>query len=156
MLNEIDGYDHARKASAGVPAVFGMNFQAVSIAQKLPTSDGLRGGYLADGVTPGPLLARALDFVDASVGAFEQEIAHQGLAKDTTIILSAKHGQSPTKPADLTRIPDAPIIAGLNAAWKAAHPGAADPGHVFKGLPGSRAECIHAGCVGEAPTDAPI
>jgi len=44
---------------------------------------------------------------------------------DTTIIVSAKHGQSPVEPAALTRIPDAPIIDGLNTAWTAAHPGAA-------------------------------
>ena len=42
-----------------------MNFQTVSTAQKLPTSDGLTGGYLADGATPGPLLSRALDYINA-------------------------------------------------------------------------------------------
>ena len=35
----------------------------------------------------------------------------------TTIILSAKHGQSPTNGAALTRIDDGAIIDGLNAAW---------------------------------------
>jgi len=40
----------------GVPAIFGMNFQTVSTAQKLPTSDGLTGGYLPGGTVPGPLL----------------------------------------------------------------------------------------------------
>ena len=122
VLNEIDGYDHSRSTKAGVPAIFGMNFQSVSTAEKLPVSDGLKGGYLADGVTPGPLLAKALDFINASVGSFEHEIADRGLAKTTTVILSAKHGQSPTKPAALTRVPDGAIIDGLNAAWKATHP----------------------------------
>lgn len=126
VLNEIDGYDHSGTQHVGVPGVFGMNFQTVSTAEKLPTSDGLRGGYEADGVTPGPLLSRALDFIDASVGAFEKEITTRGLAGNTTIILSAKHGQSPTKPADLTRVPDGTIIDGVNAAWKAAHPAAGD------------------------------
>ena len=46
------------------------------------------------------------------------------LEKSTAIILSAKHGQSPQTPSALTRIPDGPIIDALNAAWKAAHPGA--------------------------------
>ena len=126
VVNEIDGFDHSRSTKAGVPAIFGMNFQSVSTAEKLPTSDGLKGGYLADGVTPGPLLSKALDFVDSSVGAFEKEIANQGLAGSTTIILSAKHGQSPTQPSALTRVDDGPVIDGLNAAWKAEHPGAAD------------------------------
>ena len=38
------------------------------------------------------------------------EIRAQGLASSTAIIISAKHGQSPTNPDDLTRMPDAPII----------------------------------------------
>ena len=68
VLNEIDGFDHSGTTKVGTPAIFGMNFQTVSTAEKLPTSDGLAGGYLADGVTPGPLLARALDYVDAQIG----------------------------------------------------------------------------------------
>ena len=126
VLNEIAGKDHSGTIAAAVPAVFGMNFQAVSTAQKLPTSDGLTGGYLPGGTVPGPLLAKALDFVDASVGKFEAALAASGQAKDTTVILSAKHGQSPMDPAALTRVPDGTIIDGLNAAWKAAHPGSAD------------------------------
>jgi Type I phosphodiesterase / nucleotide pyrophosphatase len=124
ILNEIDGYDHSRTTKVGVPAIFGMNFQTVSTAQKLPMSGGQPGGYLADGVTPGPVLSGALDFIDAKLGNFINEIRAQHLLNSTTIILSAKHGQSPTQPAALTRIPDSPILAGLNAAWTAAHPGA--------------------------------
>jgi hypothetical protein len=124
VLNEIDGFDHSRSTHVGVPAVFGMNFQTVSTAEKLPTSDGLTGGYEADGVTPGPLLERALGFVDTQLGSFVSELRHQHLDDDTTIIVSAKHGQSPQDPAALRRVPDGPIIDGLNAAWAAAHPGA--------------------------------
>jgi len=123
ILNEIDGYDHSRSVKAGTPAIFGMNFQTVSTAQKLPASDGLQGGYATGGAVPGPLLARALDFVDASVGSIVAEIRKDGLADSTTIILTAKHGQSPTDPAALTRVDDGPIIDGINAAWAAAHPG---------------------------------
>jgi len=126
VLNEIDGFDHSRRQRMGVPAVFGMNFQSVSTAQKLPTSGSRPGGYLADGVTPGPVLAQALDFVNASVGQMEHEIAAQHLTGSTTVILSAKHGQSPTKPGDLTRVPDSPIIDGINRAWAAARPGASN------------------------------
>jgi hypothetical protein len=124
VLNEIDGYDHSRTRHAGVPAIFGMNFQTVSTAEKLPTSDGLTGGYLPGGKVPGPLLARALDYINTEIGAMEAEIQHQGLAGSTAIIISAKHGQSPTDPNDLARIDDGAIIDGINAAWAAAHPGA--------------------------------
>lgn len=125
VLNEIDGYDHSGSHKTGVPAVFGMNFQSVSTAQKLPVSDGLTGGYATPGI-PGPLLAKNLDFVDQEVGAFLDEIHKRGLDDCTTVILSSKHGQSPTDPKSLTRIDDGPLLDGLNAAWKAAHPGAGD------------------------------
>jgi hypothetical protein len=124
VLNEIDGYDHSRSTKVGTPAIFGMNFQSVSTGEKLPTSNGLTGGYLADGVTPGPLLSGALNFINTEVGRFVDEIAKKGLTGSTTIILSAKHGQSPTQPTALTRIPDGPILDALNAAWTNAHPGA--------------------------------
>lgn len=124
VLNEIDGYDHSRTTQVGVPAIFGMNFQTVSTAEKLLSSDGLSGGYEPGTTTPGPLLQRALDFVDAKVRAMDEEIQAQGLADSTAIILSAKHGQSPQDPNSLVRIKDGPIIEAINAAWEAAHPGA--------------------------------
>ena len=124
ILNEIDGFNHSRTAHVGVPAIFGLNFQTVSTAQKLPTSDGLTGGYLAGGKVPGPLLTRALNYVSQQLGLMVSEIRSRGLADDTAIIVSAKHGQSPTDPNTLNRVPDGPIIDAINAAWTAAHPGA--------------------------------
>jgi hypothetical protein len=126
VLNEIDGYDHSRQHQTGVPAIFGMNFQTVSTAQKLPSSDGLTGGYLPGGTVPGPLLVRALGYVSAQIGEMAAEIEAQGLGSSTAIIVSAKHGQSPTDPNDLARVDDGPVIDGINAAWTAAHPGAGD------------------------------
>ena len=126
ILNEISGYDHSGQHHVGTPAIFGMNFQTVSTAQKLPTSDGLTGGYLPGGTVPGPLLVRALNYINTEVGAIVSRIQSQGLAGSTAIIISAKHGQSPTDPATLARVPDSPIISAINAAWTAAHPGAGD------------------------------
>ena len=125
VLNEIDGYDHSRSQKVGTPAVFGLNFQSVSTAEKLPSSDGLAGGYTAKNV-PGPLLQNNLDYVNAQIGALTAEIHKQHLDGSTTVILSAKHGQSPTDPTALTRIDDGPLLDGLNAAWKKLHPAAAD------------------------------
>ena len=126
VLNELDGYDHSRTNKVGVPAILGMNFQTVSTAEKLPSGDGLAGGYQPGTRTPGPLLQRALGYIDAKLAAMVAEIDKQGLAGSTAIVLSAKHGQSPQDPNALTRIDDGPIIDGVNAAWKAAHPGAGD------------------------------
>jgi hypothetical protein len=123
VLNEINGYDHTGTTKVGTPAIFGMNFQTVSTAEKLPTSDGLTGGYLADGVTPGPLLSRALDYINTQVGAMSDAIKARRLDKSTVIVLSAKHGQSPQTPSALTRIPDGPILDALNTAWAVMHPG---------------------------------
>jgi hypothetical protein len=124
VLNWIDGFDHSGTNHVGVPAIYGMNFQTVSTAEKLPTSDGLTGGYLPGTDTPGPLLRRALQYINDRVKAMDDEIHAQGLADSTAIIISAKHGQSPLDPNRLTRIDDGPIVAGINAAWTAAHPGA--------------------------------
>jgi Type I phosphodiesterase / nucleotide pyrophosphatase len=127
VINEINGFDHSGATSVGTPAIFGMNFQTISTAEKLPTSDGLAGGYLADGVTPGPLLSRALDFINTKVGAMMAAITARHLEQSTVIILSAKHGQSPDTPSALTRIPDGPIIAALNAAWHTTYPTGVNP-----------------------------
>jgi hypothetical protein len=35
ILNEIDGLDHSDKTHVGTPAIFGMNFQTVSVAEKI-------------------------------------------------------------------------------------------------------------------------
>ncbi|MBS1678611.1 MAG: alkaline phosphatase family protein [Actinobacteria bacterium] len=126
VVNEINGFDHSGHEAVGTPAVFGMNFQTVSTAQKLPESDGLKGGYEADG-TPGPLLRRALDYINTEVGTMLAALHARHLDKSTTVILSAKHGQSPVSPSALTRIPDGPILEGLNEAWAAAHPEATEP-----------------------------
>jgi predicted AlkP superfamily pyrophosphatase or phosphodiesterase len=121
VLNEIDGYNHQRTNRVGTPSIFGMNFQAVSTAEKLPTSEDLTGGYVARNV-PGPLVAKNLDFVNGEIGRMVSELRKRHLDKVTTIILSAKHGQSPTDPKSLTRVDDGPLLDGLNAAWKKTHP----------------------------------
>ncbi|RAG86772.1 phosphodiesterase [Streptacidiphilus pinicola] len=124
VLNEIDGFNHQHTDRVGTPAIFGMNFQAVSTAQKLPSSDGLQGGY-TNKSQPGPLVVKNLGFVSDEIGRMVSELRKRHLDKTTTIILSSKHGQSPTDPNALNRIDDGPLLDGLNAAWKKTHPKAA-------------------------------
>jgi hypothetical protein len=97
VLNQIQGFMHDRSKWVGVPAVFGTNFQAVSVGQKLNTDPvtGLPGGYADVLGTPTAGLAQQLDFVDESLGRMVQELQAQGLYRSTLIIISAKHGQSP-------------------------------------------------------------
>jgi hypothetical protein len=66
ILNEIKGKTHNGSASAPVPAVFGMNFQTVSVGQKLiekTLSPTVYGGYLDAQGTPSPSLLNAIEFV---------------------------------------------------------------------------------------------
>jgi hypothetical protein len=97
VLNQIDGYDHDRKHKVGVPALFGTNFQAVSVGEKLAVDPvtGLKGGYTDVLGTPGQALAGELDFVDQSLGKFINELKAQRLFDSTMIVVGAKHGQSP-------------------------------------------------------------
>jgi hypothetical protein len=122
VLNEIDGYNHSGSKHVGVPALFGMNFQAVTTAEQLPTSDGLAGGYLPGGKVPGPLLVSAFNYVNSELGLIVAQIKAQGLASSTAIIITAKQGQSPTNPNDFKRVNDATIMTGVDSAWRAAHP----------------------------------
>jgi Type I phosphodiesterase / nucleotide pyrophosphatase len=95
ILNEIDGYSHNRKTKTQVPTIFGMNFQTVSVGQKLIEANVGNGGYLDGMGTPGPLLLQEIQFVDAAVGEWTAELQKQGLSDSTLIIITAKHGQSP-------------------------------------------------------------
>jgi hypothetical protein len=133
VINELNGYDHSGTQKLGVPAILGMNFQTVSVAEKVDSPSTLTqnangsytegptelAGYLPGGTTPGPLLASAFDYVNAQLQQMADTIQQDGLASSTAIIITAKHGQSPQDPLQLKRIADGPIISAINAAWTA-------------------------------------
>ncbi len=116
VLNEIAGKDSTGTKLAPMPAIFGMNFQAVSVGQKLakgnpkdPEDFGLIGGYGdAVGRHPNNGLQLGLDFVDAQLGAFVDALESAHIFKDTLIIISAKHGQSPINLALRKAVDDGP------------------------------------------------
>ena len=100
-LNQIDGKTHLGGSKAPVPNIFGMNFQAVSVAQKLiETINGVKvfGGYLDAAATPSPSLKTNITFVDDAIGQMTSELKKQGLLESTLFIVTAKHGQSPIDP----------------------------------------------------------
>ncbi|MGB6940989.1 MAG: alkaline phosphatase family protein [Bryobacteraceae bacterium] len=100
IVNEIDGKNHLGTKRTQVPNIFGMNFQAVSVGQKLiEKSNGVTGGYLDAAGTPTPALLGEIEFVDASIDAFVDELKKDGLYDTTMIVITAKHGQSPIDPS---------------------------------------------------------
>jgi hypothetical protein len=136
ILNEIDGQTSAGTGHPGAPAIFGMNFQAVSVGQKLidPWLSCVRSGnapgcdpsYVPGGYQPvslafTPQLAGAIEFVDGALGSLVGELRSQGLLASTELIITAKHGQSPIDPSRLAKIGhkevDVLTAAGVNPAF---------------------------------------
>jgi len=100
ILNEIDGKNHLGTKKTQVPTILGMNFQAVSVGQKLnEKSNHTTGGYLDATGTPSAALLGEIQYVDASIGAFVKELKTRGLYNSTLIVITAKHGQSPIDPS---------------------------------------------------------
>ncbi|GAC1453028.1 MAG: alkaline phosphatase family protein [Steroidobacteraceae bacterium] len=104
VLNQIDGFTHSRAARAPVPQIFGMNFQAVSVGQKLIEKNVGSGGYSDAIGTPTALMLAQIQFVDAAIGKFTSELYRNGLGDSTLVIITAKHGQSPVDTARYTGI----------------------------------------------------
>jgi hypothetical protein len=142
ILNEIHGRNSLGTKQVGRPVVFGMNFQAVSVGQKLssdnrvngqnagctadtdPTIDGKPGGYLDGTGTPTAVLSYGLNYVDGALGRMIQALKSEGIYSSTLFIVSAKHGQSPINPVKVNKPGHfADIVAALPDA-------ATDPGAI--------------------------
>jgi hypothetical protein len=98
VLNEINGMTHDGSRRAPVPTLFGMNFQAVSVGEKLiekSLSPIVTGGYVDNQGTPTPALLSEIQFVDTSIGRMIAALQSTGAYQSTLIVITAKHGQSP-------------------------------------------------------------
>ena len=100
VVNEIDGRTSDGSKRAPVPTIMGMNFQELSVAQKLPV-----GGYLDGAGTPTALVASAMTHVDAALGRMVAALKAQHLYDSTLFVVSAKHGQSPIDRSKLAMEP---------------------------------------------------
>lgn len=143
ILNEVHGLRHDGTPGHGTPTVFGMNFQAVSVGQKLSKDNsdgscvqdtiftGQAGGYLDGDGTPSAVLAYGLQKTDDALRSMINALKSQGIYNSTLFIVSAKHGQSPINPtkankpghfADLlATLPDAGTDPGAIAITNAAN-----------------------------------
>jgi len=131
ILNQIDGRNSAATKAAPVPAIFGMNFQTVSVGQKLVdptlcnrTTHVCSPGYVPGGYEPGststtpiftPQLQGAIKYVDTAIGSMVTELRNKGALASTTIIIGAQHGQSPIDPSQLQKIGSAEVTVLNNA-----------------------------------------
>jgi len=112
IINEINGLSHDGKKAPGTPMIFGMNFQAVSVGQKLakdnfdnscpddtnPNINQQAGGYIDGSGTPSTVLAYGLLQTDQALGSMIVALKNEGIYDSTLFIVSAKHGQSPINP----------------------------------------------------------
>ncbi len=139
ILNEIKGLKHDGTPGPGVPAVFGMNFQAVSVGQKLAKDNsdgscvadtlfnGKPGGYTDGAGTPTAVLAYALQKTDDALRSMINALKAQHIYDSTLFIVSAKHGQSPINPAKVNKPGH---FADLVAALAVKQGATGDPGVV--------------------------
>ena len=97
ILNEIAGkasHTSPDITNPQVPALFGMNFQAVSVAEKF-YQGGI--GLLPNGQqgAPSAILQAAISHTDASIGKIVAALKSANLWSSTQVYLTAKHGQAP-------------------------------------------------------------
>jgi len=113
LINQINGHDHTGARKLAVPAVFGMNFQAISVGQKY-------AGYTDANFTPSADLAEGLAHTDRSLGQVVAALKASALYDKTLLIMASKHGNSPVE-AKLVRKIDG---KSLTKAIEDAVPGA--------------------------------
>jgi len=117
IINEIHGLTHDGKPAPGAPVIFGMDFQAVSVGQKLvtdnydhscvsdtdPTINQQPGGYTDGSGSPSAVLAYGLQQTDAALASMIVALKNQGLYDSTLFIVTSKHGQSPINPVKVNK-----------------------------------------------------
>jgi arylsulfatase A-like enzyme len=128
VVNQCRGFNSTGKKKVGTPAIFGMNFQVLSVGQKLASEvdSPLLGGYVDPDGTPNAAITSAMQFVDDALGEMVVGLAEQEILDKTTIIITAKHGQSPIDLRKRRVVPDssfddviAPIVGAGNYAFTA-------------------------------------
>jgi predicted AlkP superfamily pyrophosphatase or phosphodiesterase len=107
IVYEIEGKDHTGLHSTRVPELFGMNFQSISMAQKMEGN-----GYLDGNGTPSAGLVNAFDHTDRSISRIVDALQREALFNSTLIVITAKHGDGPIDPERL-RLADLDWIPGV-------------------------------------------
>ena len=102
-----------------------MNFQAVSVGQKLSTDNfdgtcvndpltGKSGGYQDGAGKPTDVLEYGLERTDEALHDMIRALKEEGLYDSTLFIVTAKHGQSPINPVKTNKVGHfADLVASL-------------------------------------------
>ncbi len=109
VLNQIDGWSHDHAHRAPVPNLFGMNMQAVNVAQKL-------AGYADANGKPSAGLDEAMGHCDELLGQITQALREHKLLDSTLIVITAKHGNAPIDRALLRHIDKQALRTTVEAA----------------------------------------
>ena len=80
---------------AGIPAVFGANFQALTDAQSVV-------GYQNGNADPTPNITAVLRHFDSKLNEFIGELKSAGIWEKTLLLVGSKQGQGPIDPKTLT------------------------------------------------------
>jgi len=113
VLNQIRGLNSLGTTSPGVPNIFGMNFQAVSVAQKAQAG-GIDLGPDGSEI-PSKEFTEALTHTDQSIGKIVQALKDNKLFDSTLVVVTAKHGQNP-RLGSATLVKNSIITDALKAA----------------------------------------
>jgi len=114
IVNEINGKNSLGTAIAPVPAIFGMDFQAVGVGETL-LSNATGTGGIGPGGTVNAALADTLSVTDQAIKSIMDALKASGLDKSTLVVLTAKNGQSPRTGA-ATLVSDSTISSALSSA----------------------------------------
>lgn len=128
VVNQCKGLNSTGTAKVGTPGIFGLNLQTVSVGQKLANEidSPLLGGYTDPDGAFNTAMQVAMQYVDDALGEMVTALAEHGILDHTTLIVTAKHGQSPIDMTKRRIVPTStlddailPVVGAGNYAYTA-------------------------------------
>ncbi len=110
VLHWIDAKDCSGGLEFQVPALFGMSFASVAVAQATPGM-----GYVDAAGTPSAGLTKSLAYVDEAIGKMIALLKKKELYDSTWIVVTAPYGQSPMDQRRVQRIALDQVLAAAES-----------------------------------------
>ena len=109
LINEMEGYTHDKRKKAPVPAIAGMNFQTINVAQKIASYKNAKG-------VPTKRLEAAFEHCDKEIGKLITVLKKKKLLSKTLVVITAKAGNGPVNPKLLQKVDHKKIIKVIEHA----------------------------------------